>query len=284
MDNSQLKHVFISYKHEEHSRAFVSQLIDKLREQGFISWIDEHISGGKEWRKEIDKAVEAAIAVIVVLTPESAVSPYVTYEWAYAMGIGKPIIPVLLDGFPSDLHPKLEPLQYRDFRNRKDPWDQLISDLKVAAMAVKIGSGKDNTKNNPLPPLKEREIKLVQEFFDTIPRHFLKSLRDVHPMDFNESLDPKVSEIRKKVELLVDYQDRPHLEAMADKALVGLIVDTCRKLLQFGPTPSIPGYSRPKMPNLLGGSTFTSFNQVKKSYDKLAKYVLENYPEISVPI
>src|SRR5690606_2089713 len=104
------------------------------------------------------------------------------------------IIPVLLEGIPSNLHPKLEPLQYRDFRKRKDPWHQLLDDVDVAANAEQVSSRTNNTKSSSVPALKEREIQLVQEFFDTIPRKFLKELRDVHPMDFNESFDPKVSE------------------------------------------------------------------------------------------
>jgi HEAT repeat protein len=70
----------------------------------------------------------------VVMTPKAKESEYVTYEWAFAWGAGVRVIPILLK--PTELHPRLEALQYLDFTNRMArPWDKLIEALQEAADA-----------------------------------------------------------------------------------------------------------------------------------------------------
>jgi hypothetical protein len=65
------------------------------------------------------------------MTPEAKASEYVTYEWAFAWGAGIKVIPVLLKR--TELHPRLESLQYLDFTNRTArPWDALIELLGEA--------------------------------------------------------------------------------------------------------------------------------------------------------
>ena len=67
--------------------------------------------------------------MIAIMTPDARKSEYVTYEWAFAWGKGKPIFPIMLK--QTQLHPRLESLQYLDFTNRTTrPWDKLISSIK----------------------------------------------------------------------------------------------------------------------------------------------------------
>jgi hypothetical protein len=66
------------------------------------------------------------------MSPDSINSHYVTYEWAFAHGLGKPIIPLLYQ--KTDLHKKLSDLQYLDFTHRTiRPWDQLFE--RIGSMA-----------------------------------------------------------------------------------------------------------------------------------------------------
>jgi CheY-like chemotaxis protein len=63
-----------------------------------------------------------------MVTPQSCESPYVTYEWAFALGKGIRVIPLLLED--CDIHPRLAVLQYLDFRNqRKGPWEELAKEI-----------------------------------------------------------------------------------------------------------------------------------------------------------
>ncbi len=122
-----MAHVFISYVHEDGD--FASLLITEIKSAGFRSWIDsEQIRVGKDWRREIDQAINDSFALIVIASPEAKASEYVTYEWAYAIGVGVEIIPIMLR--PTELHPRLEVLQYLDFTHREQrPWDRLIRRL-----------------------------------------------------------------------------------------------------------------------------------------------------------
>ena len=58
----------------------------------------------------------------------STKSPYVTYEWAFALGNGKTIIPILIED--CEVHPRINILQYLDFKEGKRPWDKLIERIK----------------------------------------------------------------------------------------------------------------------------------------------------------
>jgi len=136
-----MTHIFISYKHEESSSDFISALEGKLENQGIDVWTDKEIQGGKNWRAAIDEAVRNSYAVIVVLTPGANQSPYVTYEWSYAMGLGKSVVPIKLE--ETDFHPKLSVLQFVNFSIRfKEPWDDLIQLLE------KYRAGQDESPNS----------------------------------------------------------------------------------------------------------------------------------------
>jgi hypothetical protein len=124
-----LRHLFIAYARED--REFVAALEAQLNVEGLEVWKDESsIEAGREWRASIDEAVDGSGAVIVVLSPSSARSRFVTYEWARALGAGIRVVPVLIAD--SDHHPCLEALQHVDFRERR-PWGRLVAALKGAA-------------------------------------------------------------------------------------------------------------------------------------------------------
>lgn len=138
------RQVFISYSSKDVD--FINLLKTKLTEAGFDVWIDKDLlEPGKNWRDQIDFAIKASFAIVVVLTPKALESKYVTYEWAYGLGLGKTVIPIKLEEFnQSDLHPKLEPLQYIDFTQHfalDDAWERLIKSLgSLAANLETTGS------------------------------------------------------------------------------------------------------------------------------------------------
>lgn len=123
------QHVFLSYKHED--RVFANQLIHRVQTAGFKVWIDdEQLRAGENWREAINIAIRQAFAVVLVITPESRTSEYVTYEWAFAQGAGVKVIPVMLRR-TSYLHPQLDMLQYMDFTDpTQQPWDRLLARLR----------------------------------------------------------------------------------------------------------------------------------------------------------
>ena len=127
-----MKHVFVSYKHEE--SYFVELLKYKIKEANFEPWMDGRLRVGEDWRAEIDQAIKNSLALIVILTPEAVESKYVTYEWAFALGADVKVIPVVFKRTP--LHPRLEALQWLDFTNHASPpWDKLVEVLRKTAQS-----------------------------------------------------------------------------------------------------------------------------------------------------
>jgi len=117
--------VFISYSSDDF--VFAELVKMKLNAANIDVWMDkEELSAGEEWRNEIDLGIINADALILILTPESCSSSYVTYEWAFAIGRKKKIIPLLYK--TANIHPRISVLQYLDFTDqKKGPWDQLSS-------------------------------------------------------------------------------------------------------------------------------------------------------------
>jgi hypothetical protein len=129
-------------------------LISKLKKEGFAAWADSVISAGEEWRTAIDLAIRDSFALIAVMTPEAKASEYVTYEWAFAWGVGIRVIPVMLRW--TELHPRLEGLQYLDFTSHTvRPWARLMEEVRNAASAPIV-----NSVSVPLnsPPLVRRAV------------------------------------------------------------------------------------------------------------------------------
>jgi hypothetical protein len=123
-----MSHILISYSH--HDSDFVENLHNRLTNAGFDVWIDTDILASQDWREEIDHAIQRAAALIVIITPRSRASEYVTYEWAFAWGAGVTIIPILREK-TEKIHPRLESLQYLDFTNPNSrPWERLVELLR----------------------------------------------------------------------------------------------------------------------------------------------------------
>jgi HEAT repeat protein len=120
--------IFISYCHSDGD--FAENLALKLKENGLEIWMDEiGLAGGDEWRDEIDKSIRDSSALVLIVTPESKNSFYVTYEWIFALGAGLKVVPIKLK--ETDPHPRLREIHHHDFTNRRArPWEKLIADLK----------------------------------------------------------------------------------------------------------------------------------------------------------
>lgn len=105
-----MSHLFISYKREDQYQ--LKALIRKLEENNIPYWYDKAIGTGDEWRQSIDDALENAFALVVIVTAKSLKSPYVTYEWSWALGAGIKVIPLKFEDVAEDaVHPRLSVIQ-----------------------------------------------------------------------------------------------------------------------------------------------------------------------------
>jgi pSer/pThr/pTyr-binding forkhead associated (FHA) protein len=85
--------VFISYSHKD--MTFVQGLGRDLRRDPISVWFDDRLRAGKDWRAQLENAVQTFDAFVLVLSPESVASPYVRWEIDWAKGAGKAIIPLM---------------------------------------------------------------------------------------------------------------------------------------------------------------------------------------------
>lgn len=105
--------VFVSYSHSD--RAFVTQLAQDLSAREVPIWLDIlNIKPGQRWDVEVERALERASHMLVVISPASMDSQNVHDEVNYAIDEGKSIIPILIADTKVPF--RLRRLQYTDFR------------------------------------------------------------------------------------------------------------------------------------------------------------------------
>ncbi len=91
------KHLFLSYSHQNEKELL--RVKQTLQDEGFSTWTDENLKPGTPiWEKEIQKAIEFAWGFIVLLSPTSKESTWVTREIGYARAQRVDIYPLLIDG------------------------------------------------------------------------------------------------------------------------------------------------------------------------------------------
>jgi WD40 repeat protein len=145
-----MPHLFIS--HSSENDVFVTQLAADLRTAGLTPWVDhENILPSQDWDESVSAALEAAEAMVLVLTPKAARSQNVKVEWSFFLDLGKPIYPVLLE--PCKTPFRLRLLQHVDFtRDEKEALRKLL-----AALNVKAG-GDNRVKKSRAPRKKAAEL------------------------------------------------------------------------------------------------------------------------------
>ncbi len=121
--------VFLSYASADY--VYADLVKTKLNAESIGVWMDQDgLHAGEEWRNGIDAGIIKSNAVLVILTPEACNSAYVTYEWAFALGRKKKVIPLLFKA--ATIHPRLDVLQHMDFVNlQRAPWEKLAAQIKM---------------------------------------------------------------------------------------------------------------------------------------------------------
>lgn len=124
-----MKHIFISFSQRD--KQYMTTMRDNLMRIGYRPWIDRNPRPGQDWRFDIDDAILAADAVLVIVSPAAAESTYVTYEWALALGLGIPVIPVIFQ--KAKMHPRLQMLEHFDFNSFTQEahfWDYFTREIQ----------------------------------------------------------------------------------------------------------------------------------------------------------
>jgi len=120
--------VFLSHSKKDH--VFADLVENKLAAAKIILWREQdQLRAGTDWRQWIEQAISESFAVLVALSSNSAESSYVTFEWAYALGKGKALIPIKLN--ECLIHQRLQTIQHLDFTVPGSlPWESLIERIR----------------------------------------------------------------------------------------------------------------------------------------------------------
>jgi len=113
-----MKNIFISYSPKDARPMLLLQ--EALVRGALKPFIDPAPRPGMDWRLDIDEAIIHADAIVVLITPNSAESVYVTYEWALALGLGIPVVPIIYRS--AKLHPRLANFPGFDINAWKDEY------------------------------------------------------------------------------------------------------------------------------------------------------------------
>lgn len=145
--------IFLSYsrKDEEPMR-----LIAKfLRAQGIKVWVDNEklIPGTPIWEDEVEKAIRNAVAIVVVLSPDSKNSEWVKREMTMADQYQKRVFPVLTRGDETtSISLRLINRQFVDLRQN---WDEGLKSLSDA-LSFYISEFNIHEKATPVLPEPEK--------------------------------------------------------------------------------------------------------------------------------
>jgi hypothetical protein len=94
--------VFIS--HSSHDSWIAGQIGKEIEALGAEKWLDKHaLKGGDEVRKKIIEGIRACSEVILLLSPESVKSQWVSLEIGVALGQRKRVTPILHNLRPKDM-------------------------------------------------------------------------------------------------------------------------------------------------------------------------------------
>lgn len=113
-----MRKVFVSYSRT--NLEAVSQLVDDLQAVGINTWHDQTLTGGQRWWDNILASIRECDIFIFALSPESWQSEACRSELTYVVGLGKPLLPVLVaDGVHLNLlSAPLNEIQVTDYRSR----------------------------------------------------------------------------------------------------------------------------------------------------------------------
>ena len=279
---------FISYKHESRAQRLADQLCSRLTDYGIEVWYDGQLNGGEHWSQAIDAKIESASFVIVIVTPASAASHYVTYEWSLALGKGKPVIPLLLEGTENTMHPRMSLIQHRDFRTQfEEEWKLLFRDIDRIVKRMHPALTEDTQPTVPSVnqtrhaarhhTLSEWDKSQLRDFVNIMPYKLLRRLNPVDILDFHVYGQHGTGKtVFARLVQLNDLMERRLLETISDKKLARLLVATCEKILSLRLAPTGTEDDGLFDPESLDQGRI-ALEDVKQAYRRLGEYVKHTY-------
>jgi hypothetical protein len=92
-----MNHIFVSYSRKD--TAAMQRIVHSLSTNGLAVWTDEKLTPGtQDWKVSVERAIENAVAIVALLSPDAKASEWVSRELAYATVRKLLVIPILIRG------------------------------------------------------------------------------------------------------------------------------------------------------------------------------------------
>jgi formylglycine-generating enzyme required for sulfatase activity len=136
--------VFISYSRKDED--FARELVDGLQVGEFEPYLDRHdIAAGEDWEARLGRLIEAADAVVFIISPDSIASPRCGWETERAHALNKRVLPIVCRGVEeAQVPPRLKQLNYIFFDQPRSFSSSLLA--LARALRTDIGWVREHTR------------------------------------------------------------------------------------------------------------------------------------------
>ena len=242
--------VYVSHSRED--REFARRIAERLREDGFRTWIDrENIPVGTNWADTREKALIDCDAMVVLLSPAlaasvSGASTLTEKEWAYMLQLDKPLIPLLIDR-PLRTPLMLADMVYIDLTRGFDAgleeaagalrYEQLDGNDSVGTLAVELlARAAFFAPGEPIPRDLLRSTLGLPEDDPEAVRQAEVALDRLAALDLLETQEDGALRLRRSLAAYV--QERVAADAEAQIAVEEALLDAVKSFIDEGyPAP-----------------------------------------------
>jgi WD40 repeat protein len=129
--------VFLSYARSD-GESFARALRERLEAEGVPLWRDrEGMEGGRDWRQQIQAAIDRVEFLVLVMTQAAVRSELVRWEWRYARQRGVAVYPVLgMAGFDFASLPRW--MRDAHCYDLEHEWRKFVNDLHTKPQRVRV--------------------------------------------------------------------------------------------------------------------------------------------------
>lgn len=139
--------LFISYARVD--KPLVTQIAILLTDGGHNVWFDHQLLPGQVWKQILLQQISRCDTFVYALSPESVASEWCQWEFAKAIELGKPILPILLQK-NTQLPETIRQYHYADFSDTVNPTAvaRLMGGLNAIAVTIPLDR-KPDAPDNP---------------------------------------------------------------------------------------------------------------------------------------
>src|SRR5690606_32837723 len=120
-------------------KPLVTQIAILLTDGGHNVWFDHQLLPGQVWKQILLQQISRCDTFVYALSPESVASEWCQWEFAKAIELGKPILPILLQK-NTQLPETIRQYHYADFSDTVNPTAvaRLMGGLNAIAVTIPL--------------------------------------------------------------------------------------------------------------------------------------------------